>query len=184
MPHYEFDGRRPCVDQTAFVHESAVLIGDVTIGPNCYIGPCASLRGDFGRIEIGAGSNVQDNCTLHVGPGEVCILETDSHVGHGAIVHGAHICRNAMIGMNAVVMDGAVIGSSSIISACAFVKSGQTVPPGVLVVGIPGRVVRHLSASEIEAKSQGTKLYQTLAERSLATLKLVPVTPPCHGDPG
>ncbi|CAB3773104.1 DapH/DapD/GlmU-related protein [Paraburkholderia humisilvae] len=126
MTCYELSGKRPCIDASSFVHESAVLIGDVHIGPGCYIGPCASLRGDFGRIEVGAGSNIQDCCVLHVAHGEFCRLEINSHIGHGAIVHGAHIGRDAMIGMNAVVMDGVEVGDTAIVGACAFLAGGAT----------------------------------------------------------
>jgi phenylacetic acid degradation protein len=173
MPLYAFKGTQPSVAASAYVHPGAVVIGDVTIGERCYIGPHASLRGDFGRIVIDSGSNVQDGCVLHVGFGETCWLGVDSHIGHGAVVHGALLARNVMIGMNAVVMDGARIGESSIIAACAFVKAGLDVPPGVLFAGVPGRVVRRLSDAEIAAKSAGTRAYQQLAEDCLATLRPV-----------
>lgn len=173
MPLYAFKGTQPSVSTSAYVHPTAVVIGDVKIGEHCYIGPHASLRGDFGTIVIGSGSNVQDGCVLHVGVGETCWLDVDSHVGHGAVVHGAWLERNVMIGMNAVVMDDARIGESSIVAACAFVKSGLEVPSGVLFAGVPGRVVRPLSATEIAAKSTGTRIYQQLAEDCLSSLRPV-----------
>ncbi|MBM2770640.1 transferase hexapeptide repeat family protein [Burkholderia anthina] len=170
MPLFEFNGMRPRVDPSAYVHPSAVVIGDVTIGAGYYIGPHASLRGDFGAIVVEAGSNVQDGCVLHVGIGETCRLGVNSHVGHGAIVHGATLEPDTMIGMNAVVMDGATIGATTIVAACAFVKAGYAVPAGVLLAGVPGRVVRRLSDAEIAAKANGTRVYQQLAVDCLKTL--------------
>ncbi|AFQ50509.1 transferase hexapeptide repeat family protein [Burkholderia cepacia] len=173
MPLFEFNGMRPRVDPSAYVHPSAVVIGDVTIGAGCYIGPHASLRGDFGAIVVADGSNVQDGCVLHVGIGETCRLGVNSHIGHGAIVHGATLEPDTMIGMNAVVMDGATIGATTIVAACAFVKAGYDVPPGVLLAGVPGRVVRRLSEAEIVAKANGTRIYQQLAVDCLKELRQV-----------
>jgi len=126
---YAIDGVTPVVDPTAFVHPSAVLIGDVYVGPGCYVGPCASLRGDFGHIEMHAGSNVQDGCVMHGFPGTGTIVAEDGHIGHGAVLHGCRIERNALVGMNAVVNDNAVVGESAIVAAMAFVKAGMIVPP-------------------------------------------------------
>lgn len=173
MPCYEFEGLRPVVDPTAFVHPSAVLIGDVIIGPGCLVGPCASLRGDIGRLILKRGSNVQDNCTLHCFPGKDVIIEEDGHVGHGAVLHSCTVKRNAIIGMNAVVMDDAVIGENSFVAAMAFVKAGTIVPPRTLVAGVPAKVVRELSDEEIKWKGEGTAIYQQLAKRYLATMKEV-----------
>lgn len=167
---YAIDGVVPVIDPTAFVHPSAVLIGDVVVGPNCYVGPCASLRGDFGRILLEAGSNVQDNCTMHAFPGHDAIIEVDGHVGHGAVLHGCVVKRGALVGMNAVVMDGAVIGEQAIVAAMAFVKAGFIVPPRALAAGMPAKVMRDLSAQEIAWKAEGTREYQRLSERSLATM--------------
>jgi phenylacetic acid degradation protein len=126
---YEIDGITPVVDPTAFVHPSAVLIGDVLVGAGAYIGPCASLRGDFGRLEVRAGANLQDSCTMHGFPGTDTIVEEDGHIGHGAVLHGCIVQRNALVGMNAVVNDNAVIGESAMVAAMAFVKAGFVVPP-------------------------------------------------------
>jgi phenylacetic acid degradation protein len=173
MALFAFNDMRPCIDATAYVHPSAVIIGDVTVGAHCYIGPHASLRGDFGSIVVEDGSNVQDGCVLHVGIGETCWLGLNSHIGHGAIVHGAHLAPDVMIGMNAVVMDGAFIGKQTIVAACAFVKAGWGVPGGVLVTGVPGRVSRPLSAAEIAAKAAGTRIYQELARDCLRSMKQI-----------
>jgi len=173
MPLFEFNGTRPRVDPSAYVHPSAVVIGDVAIGARCYIGPHASLRGDFGAIVVDDGSNVQDGCVLHVGIGETCRLGMNSHIGHGAIVHGATLEPDTMIGMNAVVMDGAMIGATTIVAACAFVTAGYDVPRGVLLAGVPGRVVRRLSDAEIAAKANGTRVYQQLAVDCLKTLRQI-----------
>jgi len=171
MPIFEFEGIRPVIDPTAFVHPTAVLIGDVIIGPGCLVGPCASLRGDIGRLIMKAGSNVQDNCTLHCFPGKDVVVEEDGHVGHGAVLHSCTIKRNAMVGMNAIVMDDAVVGVDSFVAAMAFVKAGTVVPPRTLVAGIPAKPLRELSDDEIRWKADGTAIYQQLAQRYLATMK-------------
>jgi phenylacetic acid degradation protein len=153
------------------VHPSAVLIGDVIVGAGCYIGPCASLRGDFGRIEVRAGANLQDSCVAHGFPGTDTIVAEEGHIGHGAILHGCVVERNALVGMNAVINDNAVIGESAIVGAMAFVKARMIVPPRVLVAGMPARVVRELTATELAWKVEGTQSYQELARRSLSTMR-------------
>lgn len=173
MPCYEINGLVPVVDPTAFVHPTAILTGDVIVGPRCYVGPAASLRGDFGRIVLEAGSNVQDCCVMHGFPGTDTVVEEDGHIGHGAVLHGCVVKRNAMVGMNAVVMDEAVIGESAIVAACAFVKAGVEIPPRSLAVGTPAKVIRTLTDDEIAWKVSGTKSYQDLTIRSLQTLKEV-----------
>ena len=169
MPAYEFEGIRPVVDPTAYVHPTAVLIGDVIIGPRCLIGPGASLRGDLGRLIVKDGANVQDNCVLHCFPGKDVTIEADGHIGHGSVLHGCTIKRNALVGMNTVIMDDAVIGQDSFVAAMAFVKAGTEVPPRTLVGGIPAKVMRELTDDEIAWKSVGTRHYQHLAQRYLAT---------------
>ncbi|WP_028300978.1 phenylacetic acid degradation protein PaaY [Oceanospirillum beijerinckii] len=173
MQVYSIDGITPVVDPTAFVHPTAVLIGDVIIGPRCYIGPNACLRGDFGRLVIKAGANVQDTCVMHGFPGTDTVVEEDGHIGHGAVLHGCHIGKNALVGMNAVVMDNAKIGEASIVAACAFVKADFDCPPRSLLAGTPAKVMRELSDKEINWKSKGTKEYQNLAVRSLQTMEKV-----------
>jgi len=165
MPVYRLEGITPVVHPDAFVHETAVLIGDVLIGAGCYIGPHASLRGDFGRIIVEQGANLQDTCVMHSFPGKDCIVERDGHIGHGAVLHGCRIGSNAMVGMNAVVMDGAVIGESSIIGATTFVSANFVCPPRSLVIGVPARIKRALTDKEIEWKTTGTLQYQQLAKR-------------------
>ncbi|MFT4176456.1 MAG: transferase hexapeptide repeat family protein [Luteolibacter sp.] len=160
---YSYDGVVPVIDPGAFVHPEAVVIGDVIVGAGVYVGPCAVLRGDFGRIVLHPGCNVQETCVVHSFPGKDVVVETEGHIGHGAVLHGCHIGRNAMVGMNAVVMDQAVVGENTIVAAMAFVKAGMQVPPNVLLVGSPAKVVRELSAEEIAWKRQGTGVYQRLA---------------------
>jgi phenylacetic acid degradation protein len=167
---YAINGVTPAVDPTAYVHPSAVLVGDVIVGPGCYIGPCASLRGDFGRIDIRAGANLQDCCVAHGFPGSDTVVGEDGHVGHCAVLHGCIVERNALIGMNCVVNDDAVIGESAIVAAMAFVKAKMVVPPRTLVAGVPARVVRDLTDTELAWKVEGTRAYQDLARRSLATM--------------
>ncbi len=170
MPVYRLDGITPVVHPDAHVDTTAVLIGDVIIGPDCYIGPNASLRGDFGRITVSAGANVQDTCVLHTFPGKDCIVERDGHIGHGAVLHGCQIGVNVMVGMNAVLMDDVVIGESSIIAAAAFVAAGFSCPPRSLVMGIPAKIKRQLSEQEVSWKSQATREYQQLTQRCNTTL--------------
>lgn len=170
---YAIDGITPVVDPTAFVHPTAVLIGDVIVGPCAYVGPLASLRGDFGRIVMGAGSNVQDGCVIHGIAQQDTIIESDGHIGHAAVLHGCHIGRNALVGMNAVVMDGAKVGEDSIVGAMAFVKAGMEIPPRSLVTGAPARVVKELSDRQIAEKHYGTRQYQRLTQRCLDTLQEV-----------
>lgn len=177
---YSIDGVTPVVHPLAFVHPEAVLIGDVIVEEGCYIGPCASLRGDFGRIVVRQGSNVQDNCTLHSMPGFDCVVGVDGHIGHGAIIHSAQLGPNVLVGMNAVVMDHARIGESAMIGAMSFVKAGAEVPARHLAAGVPARVLRERSVDELAKKIEATKLYQQLARRSLATLR--PAEPLVHFD--
>lgn len=167
---YAFDGVVPVVDPAAFVHPAAVLIGDVIVGPNCYVGPLACLRGDFGRIVMEAGSNLQETCVVHSFPDLEVVIEEEGHIGHGAVLHGCRIGRNAMVGMNAVVMDEAVVGENSIVAALAFVKARDRIPPNSLAVGAPARVVRQLSEQEIAWKRQGTGVYRQLAAEARGKL--------------
>ena len=174
---YAIDGIVHVVDPTAYVHPSAVLIGDVIVGPGCYVGPCASLRGDFGRLILEAGANLQDTCVMHGFPGTDTVVEENGHIGHGAVLHGCRVGRNALVGMNAVIMDNAVIGESSIVAAAAFVKAGVEIPPRMLVAGVPAKAIRPLTDEEMRWKSAGTATYQDLTRRSLATMEeTVPLT--------
>lgn len=175
---YSFEGIIPVIHPDSFVHPDAVIIGDVVLGAGCYIGPCASLRGDFGPIRIEEGSNIQDSCVLHSFPEVTLTLGGNCHVGHGAVLHGCTLGKNVLIGMNAVVMDRAVIGENAFVGACGFVKAGMAVPPGTLAAGVPAVVVRELTSDELIRKSQGTKLYRELAIRSNATL--IPTKPLTH----
>lgn len=179
---YSFEGVIPVVDPSAFVHPSAVLIGNVIIGPGVFVGPCASLRGDFGRLIVRAGANIQDTCVMHGYPETDTVVEENGHIGHGAVLHGCIVRRDAMVGMNAVIMDRAEVGEAAIIAACAFVKADWVIPARVLVAGVPARVVRALSEEEISAKRRGTQTYQALARRSCATMQAVsPLSVPGPG---
>jgi phenylacetic acid degradation protein len=170
MPVYSIDGLVPVVDPTSFIHPMASLIGDVIVGPRCYIGPGAALRGDFGRIVVGAGSNVQDNCVLHTFPAKQVVLEEESHIGHAAVLHGCVIRRGALVGINAVVMDDVVVGEQALVGASSFLRAGFVVPPRTLALGSPARIVRELTAQELEWKAIGTRGYQELTRRCLSTL--------------
>jgi phenylacetic acid degradation protein len=179
---YSIDGVTPVVDPTAFVHPTAILIGDVVVGPGCYVGPGASLRGDFGHIEMHAGSNIQDGCITHGFPGTGTIIGEAGHIGHGAVLHGCRIEKNALVGMNAVINDNAVVGESAIVAAMAFVKAGMVIPPRTMAAGVPAKVLRQLTDTELAWKVEGTQSYQDLTRRSLATMKAV--TPLTHVEPG
>ncbi|NRR32257.1 phenylacetic acid degradation protein PaaY [Oxalobacteraceae bacterium] len=168
---YEINGVTPVVHPSAYVHPSAVLIGDVIVGPNCYIGPLAALRGDFGRLILEQGANLQDTCVMHGFPGCDTVVEVDGHIGHGAVLHGCRIGRNALVGMNAVVMDKAFVGADSIVAAMSFVKAGMQIPPRSMVVGTPAKVTRSLSDEEIAWKSMGTSQYHELTLRSMHTMR-------------
>lgn len=167
---YSIDGIIPVVHPSAYVHPTAVLIGDVIVGPGCYVGPCANLRGDFGRLILEEGANLQDTCVMHGFPGTDTVVCQNGHIGHGAVLHGCRVERDALVGMNAVVMDNAVIGESAFVAASAFVKANEQIPPKVLVAGVPAKIIRSLLPEEIEWKLAGTKTYQELTKRSLATL--------------
>lgn len=177
MPFYAFQGLIPVVHPKSFIHETAVIIGDVHIGEDCYIGPGAVLRGDWGRITLEYGCNVQENCIIHMFPGKHIVLERGAHVGHGAIVHGANLKANCLIGMNAVIMDGAEVGENCIVGALSFVKSNEIIPKNHLYAGNPGKIIRELHADQIEWKSKGTELYQQLPEQcSSSLLRVEPLT--------
>jgi phenylacetic acid degradation protein len=170
---YSIDGITPVVHPSAFVHESAVLIGDVIVGARAYIGPCACLRGDFGRIVVEEGANIQDTCMLHGFPGKDTVVGPGVTVGHGAVLHGCVVQRGALIGMNCVVNDNAEVGEDSVIAALAFVRAEAKIPPRSLAAGIPAKVLRELSAAEIKWKRDNTALYEQLAVRSANTMQRV-----------
>lgn len=170
---YSIDGITPVVHPSAFVHPSAVLIGDVIVGARAYIGPCACLRGDFGRIVVEEGANIQDTCMLHGFPGKDTVVGAEVTVGHGAVLHGCVVRRGALIGMNCVVNDNAEIGEDAVVAALAFVKAEAKIPARTLVAGIPARQLRELSAQEITWKKDNMNLYQQLARRSAETMQEV-----------
>ena len=168
---YSIDSFTPVVHPSAYVHPSAVLIGDVIVGARVYIGPAACLRGDFGRIVVEEGANIQDTCVLHGFPDRDMLVEADGHIGHGAVLHGCVVRRNAMVGINAVVNDNAEVGESSIVAAMAFVKAEFVVPPRSLAAGVPAKILRPLSEAEMKWKRDATRQYQALAVRSMASLR-------------
>ncbi|WP_111884655.1 gamma carbonic anhydrase family protein [Acinetobacter sp. CFCC 11171] len=177
MPCYAIDGVIPVVDPQAYVHPNAVLIGDVIIEAGVYIGPFAALRADFGRIHIQKNANVQDSCTIHGFPNSVTLVEEYGHVGHGAILHGCVVRKNALIGMNSVILDEAVIGDNVIVGANSTVKAKAEIPNNMLVLGSPARVVRALTDQEIAWKRHGTAQYIELTKRCLNSLQVVEPLP-------
>ena len=168
---YSFQGFTPIVHPSSFVHPQAAVTGNVTIGKDVYIGPGAAIRGDWGGIIIKDGCNVQENCTIHMFPGVTVVLEEMAHIGHGAIIHGAHIGKNVMIGMNSVIMDEVIIEEECIIGALTFVKARETIPRRSLVAGNPGRIIKQVSDEMIAWKTKGTQLYKTLPKSCHETLK-------------
>src|SRR6266699_2030469 len=184
MPVYSLDGVVPVVDPAAFVHPQAVLIGEVIVGARCYVGPGASLRGEFRLVILTSGSNVQDCCVLHSLPSKDTQLEEDAHIGHGAVLHGCTVRRGALIGIGAIVMDEAVVEEEAFVGAASFVRAGFVVPRRTLVTGVPARIVRTLTPEELAWKATGTREYQELAARCLATLReCQPLAAPEAGRP-
>ena len=168
---YEFNGYKPVIHPTSFVHKEATIIGNVIIGKKVYIGPGASIRGDWGKITIKDGCNVQDNCTIHIFPGKDVILEENAHIGHGAIVHGANIGKNTLVGMNSVIMDDCNIGDECIIGALCFVKGEMNIPNRKIVVGNPAIIKGEVSDEMISWKTKGTELYQDLPNECYNLMK-------------
>ena len=170
---YSFKGHIPVVHESSFVHPLAAVTGNVIIGENCYIGPGAAIRGDWGEIILENGVNVQENCTVHMFPGKSIVLKQGAHVGHGAIIHGANLGRNTMVGMNSVIMDGAVIADECIVGAMAFVKAESVFAPRQLIVGNPAKAIKEVSSQMLAWKTAGTKLYQSLPKDCIESLKEV-----------
>jgi phenylacetic acid degradation protein len=173
MAVYSFKGFIPVVHKSSFVHPLAAVTGNVIIGKNCYIGPGAAIRGDWGQIILEDGVNVQENCTVHMFPGKSITLKESAHVGHGAIIHGANLGKNCLIGMNTVIMDDAEIGDESIVGAMAFVKAETIIPKRSLVVGNPAKIIKQVSDEIIAWKTKGTELYQQLPTECHESLKAV-----------
>lgn len=159
---YAFNGFIPVIHESSFVHPQAAITGNVIIGPDCYIGPGAALRGDWGQIVLEAGCNVQENCTVHMFPGVTVLLREGAHIGHGAVIHGATIGRNCLVGMNAVIMDNVELGDESIVGALSFIRQDEKIPPRSLVVGNPAKIIKSVSDEMKAWKTEGTRLYQQL----------------------
>jgi phenylacetic acid degradation protein/carnitine operon protein CaiE len=159
---YSFRGITPVIHDSSFVHPQATVTGHVIIGKDCYIGPGAALRGDWGQIIIEDGCNVQENCTIHMFPGVTVLLKEGAHIGHGAVIHGATIGKNCLVGMNAVIMDNVELGDECIVGALTFIKQDENIPPRSLVAGNPGKIIKQVSDEMIAWKTKGTKLYQAL----------------------
>ena len=168
---YSFKEFVPVVHKSSFVHPKAVVTGNVIIGKHCYIGPGAALRGDWGKIIIEDGCNIQENCTVHMFPGVTVLLKENAHIGHGAVIHGATIGKNCLVGMNAVVMDNVMLGDESIVGALTFIKEGEKIPARSLVAGNPGKIIKKVSDEMIAWKTKGTELYQQLPAECMENLK-------------
>ena len=161
---YQFKEHIPVIHESSFIHPQSAITGNVIIGKNVYIGPGAAIRADFGKIIIEDGCNVQENCTIHMFPGVTVLLKENAHIGHGAIIHGATIGKNCMIGMNAVIMDNVILEDECIVGALSFVKADQNIPARSLLVGNPAKVIKYVSDEMIEWKTEGTKVYHQLTE--------------------
>lgn len=168
---FEFNGYKPVIHKSSFIHPNATVTGNVIIGRDVYVGPGAAIRGDWGQIIIEDGCNVQENCTIHMFPGTTVLLKEGAHIGHGAIIHGATIGKNVLVGMNSVIMDNVEVGDECIIGALTFVPAEMIIPKRKIVVGNPGKIVKDVSDTMIAWKTQGTKLYQQLPYECHTTLK-------------
>ena len=171
MSIYKFNGFIPVIKESSFVHPKASVTGNVIIGENVYIGPGAAIRGDWGQIIIEDGCNVQENCTIHMFPGTKTILKKGAHIGHGAIIHGATIGKNCLVGMNAVIMDNVQLGDECIVGALSFIKADEVFEKRSLIVGNPAKKIKEVGDEMIAWKTAGTKLYQQLPANLYATLK-------------
>lgn len=171
MACYEFNGIKPVVHPSAFIHPQAAVTGNVTIGPDVYVGPGAALRGDWGRIIIEDGCNVQESCTIHMFPGITVLLQAGAHIGHGAIIHGATIGRNCLVGMNAVIMDEVELGDECIVGALCCIRQGEKIPARSLVVGNPSKIIKQVSDEMMDWKKEGTRLYQQLPQWCFNSLR-------------
>jgi phenylacetic acid degradation protein/carnitine operon protein CaiE len=184
MPFYQFNNIKPVVHPSAFVHPQAVVTGHVIIGKDVYIGPGCALRGDWGKIVVSDGCNVQENCTVHMFPGVTVLLKESAHIGHGAIIHGATIGKNCLVGMNAVIMDEVELGDECIVGALSFIKQGEKIPARSVVAGNPARIIKEASNEMIDWKSEGTRLYQMLPQQCRDTLlPCEPLTEEAHQEP-
>jgi phenylacetic acid degradation protein len=172
MAFYQFNGIKPVVHPSSFVHPQAVVTGHVVIGKDVYIGPGCALRGDWGKIILEDGCNVQESCTVHMFPGVTVLLKERAHIGHGAIIHGATIGRNCLVGMNAVIMDEVELGDESIVGALCFIRQGEKIPPRSMVVGNPAKIIKQVSDEMIAWKTEGTRLYQQLPQQCIETLQV------------
>ncbi len=168
---FEFNGYKPVIHESAYIHPNACVTGNVIIGKNVYIGPGAALRGDWGAIIIGDGCNVQENCTIHMFPGITVELKEAAHIGHGAVIHGATIGKNTLVGMNSVIMDDVIVGDECIIGALCFIPAKMQIPNRSVVVGNPAKIVKEVSDDMIAWKTDGTKLYQQLPSEMYETMK-------------
>lgn len=169
---YSFKGFTPVIHESAFIHPQSAVTGNVIIGKNCYIGPGAAIRGDWGQIILKDGCNVQENCTIHMFPGVTVLLKENAHIGHGAIIHGATIGKNCLVGMNSVIMDNAELGDECIVGALTFIKQEEKIPSRSIVAGNPGKIIKQVSDEMIAWKTEGTQLYQSLAGEMLEHYKI------------
>jgi len=168
---YSFKEFTPVIHESSFIHPQAAVTGNVLIGRNCYIGPGAAIRADWGKIIIEDGCNVQENCTIHMFPGRTVLLKENAHIGHGAIIHGATIGKNCLVGMNSVIMDNVELGDESIVGALTLIKEGEIIPSRSLIAGNPGKIIKQVSDEMIAWKTKGTELYQSLPEEMFANCK-------------
>ena len=168
---YEFNNYKPVIHKSSFIHPLAAITGNVVIGSDCYIGPGAALRGDWGQIIIEDGCNVQENCTIHMFPGVTVLLKQGAHIGHGAIIHGSTIGKNCLVGMNAVIMDNVELGDECIVGALTFIKQNEKIPSRSLIAGNPGKIIKQVTDEMIAWKTEGTQLYQALPKEMFESWK-------------
>ncbi len=179
---YSFKGFRPVIPASCFIHPLAAVTGNVIMGENIYVGPGAAIRGDWGKIIIEDGCNIQENCTIHMFPGLTVLLKAGAHIGHGAIIHGATIGNNCLIGMNSVIMDNVMLDEECIVGALSFIKADEHFEKRSLIVGNPATRIKEVSDEMIEWKTAGTLLYQELPKEMFDSWS--PCDPLTVVDPG
>ena len=173
MALYSFEGKTPVVADNSYLHPQVTIIGSVTIGPHCFIGPGAVLRGDLGEIEVGDGTNIQDNCVIHAD--KKVIIGENIIIGHGAIIHDVLLKQGVVVGMGAILMSGVVAEEDVIIGAGSVVKEHFKIPPRKIVVGNPARMVKEIDEEGKKRVERGLKCYQELTKRYIKELQPIKV---------
>lgn len=175
MSVYEFEGRIPKIGKNTYISKSASIIGDVTIGDGCFIGPGARIKGDYGKVIIGDETSVQENCVIHARPDEVCKIGNRVNVGHASTLHGCTVEDNAIIGMGSIISDWAVIGEWAVVGEGAVVKQNQKIPDGKICVGVPAKIIGNVKEDYKKEYEYFKDIYVELAKRYPKNLKEIKI---------